>query len=179
MTAQTEERAAGPGPDTDWHSRSTTRRQALRGDFAALRPTLLVVGTVLVLAVVAVGVSLVVWSPPSAGDIVVSETDYRIAMATHLPAGRHTIGLTNNGKVRHELILFRTNLSASALPVDVNGDVDEESPRLQNVLDSGSSLKPDETRSLPVKLTPGHYVAVCNLPAHYRLGMRLDLTIDQ
>ncbi len=89
------------------------------------------------------------------------------------------MALTNNGKVRHELILFRTNLSASALPVDANGDVDEESPRLQNVLDSGSSLKPDETRSLPVKLTPGHYVAVCNLPAHYRLGMRLDLTIDQ
>ena len=179
MTAQTEDRAAGPGPDTDSRSPSTTRRQALRGDFAALRPTLLVVGTVLALAIVAVVVSLVVWSPPSAGDILVSETDYRIAMATHLPAGRHTIGLTNNGKIPHELILFRTNLSANALPVDANGDVAEESPRLHNVLDSGSSLKPDETRSLPVKLTPGHYVAVCNLPAHYRLGMRLDLTIDR
>jgi uncharacterized cupredoxin-like copper-binding protein len=30
---------------------------------------------------------------------------------------------------------------------------------------------------LTVSMTPGHYVAVCNLPAHYRLGMKLDLNV--
>ena len=47
----------------------------------------------------------------------VSETDYRIAMATSLRAGQHTIAFTNNGKQAHELVLFRTNLPANALPV--------------------------------------------------------------
>jgi hypothetical protein len=26
-------------------------------------------------------------------------------------------------------------------------------------------------------LTPGHYVAVCNLTNHYKLGMYLDVTV--
>jgi uncharacterized cupredoxin-like copper-binding protein len=26
-------------------------------------------------------------------------------------------------------------------------------------------------------LVPGHYVAVCNLPRHYRLGMKLNVTV--
>ncbi len=158
---------------------STTTHTQVSADFAALKPTLLAVGALLAIAAVAVSVTLIVWSPPSAGDIGVAETEYRIAMPTRLSAGSHTIGLTNNGKVDHELVLFRTDLRAHALPVGADGDVDEESPLLHNVLDSGSSLKPGETRSLPVKLTPGHYVAVCNLPTHYGFGMTLDVTVKQ
>ncbi len=150
----------------------------MRADFAALKPTLLVVGVLIAIATTAVGVSLIVWSPPSGGDIAVSETDYHIAMATNLRAGQRTIALTNNGKQRHELVLFRTDLPANALPVDADGAVVEESPLLQNVVDSGSSLKVGGTQSLPVKLEPGHYVAVCNLPNHYHLGMKLDVTVN-
>jgi len=151
----------------------------VRANFAALKPTLLVVGAVVVIAAVAVGVSLIVWSPPSAGDIGVSETDYRIAMATSLHAGQHGIALTNNVKEGHELLLFRTDLPANALPVDANGDVDVESPLLHIAVDSGDGLEPGGAQSLAVKLEPGHYVAVCNLPGHYRLGMKLDLTVNQ
>jgi uncharacterized cupredoxin-like copper-binding protein len=174
MTTQTEESVASREAQTDWGSRRSSRRRA---DFAALKPTLLVVGVVIAIAAIAVGVSLTVWSPASAGDLTVSETDYRIVMATSLRAGQHTTALTNKGKQGHELLLFRTDLPANGLPVDANGDVVEESPLLHNVLDSGRSLKAGGTQSLPVKLEPGHYVAVCNLPAHYRLGMRLDLTV--
>jgi hypothetical protein len=109
------------------------------------------------------------------GDVPVSETSFRIAMPTSLHAGAHTIALTNHGQ-GHELLLFRTDLGAAALPVDTNGDVIEDSPVLQKVLDSGSAL---EYSSLPVSLDPGHYIAVCNLPGHYRLGMRLAITVSQ
>ncbi len=179
MTTQTEESVSSPESETDLGSRRSAKREALRADFTALKPTLLVVGGLLAVAAIAIGVTLIVWSPASAGDIAVSETDYRIAMATSLRAGNHTIALTNNGKQGHELLLFRTNLPASALPVDTNGDVDEESPLLHNVVDSGNSLEPGGTQSLPVKLEPGHFVAVCNLPTHYHLGMKLDLTVNQ
>ena len=109
------------------------------------------------------------------GDVPVSETNFRIAMPTSLHAGHHTIALTNNGQ-GHELLLFRTDLGATALPVDTNGDVIEDSPMLHKVLDSGTAL--ESNQSLAVTLDPGHYVAVCNLPGHYRLGMRLDINFS-
>jgi hypothetical protein len=151
----------------------------LRADFAALKPTLLVVVAAVAVGAVAVAVSLIVWSPPSAGDVAVSETDYRIAMATSLRAGQHTFAFTNNGKQDHEFLLFRTDLPANALPVDANGRVVEESLLLHNVVDSGNGLKVGGTQSLPAKLVPGHYVAVCNLTDHYKLGMKLDVTVNQ
>ncbi len=110
------------------------------------------------------------------GDVPVSESGFRIAMPTSLHAGHHTIALTNNGQ-GHELLLFRTDVAATALPVDANGDVIEDSPLLHKVLDSGNAL--ESNQSLPVTLDPGHYVAVCNLPTHYRLGMRRDITVSR
>ena len=79
MSTQTEASVARTPDDTEWDARRPRGRRAVRANFAALKPTLLVVGAVVVIAAVAVGVSLIVWSPPSAGDIGVSETDYRIA----------------------------------------------------------------------------------------------------
>lgn len=179
MSTHIEEGVTGPEAPADDGSRRPGRRRALRADLAALKPTLLVVGGFIAISAIAVGVSLIVWSPPSAGDVAVSETDYRIAMATSLRAGRHTIAFTNNGKQGHELLLFRTDLAAKALPVDASGNVIEESPLLHNVVDSGDSLKVGGTQSLPVNLKPGHYVAVCNLPNHYHLGMKLDVTVHE
>jgi uncharacterized cupredoxin-like copper-binding protein len=49
---------------------------------------------------------------------------------------------------------------------------------LTNVADSGEPLKAGGTESFKTaQLSPGHYVAVCNLPGHYRLGMKLDVTV--
>ena len=57
------------------------------------------------------------------------------------------------------------------------GPPDEDSPELDSVLDSGSSLHPGEMRLLTASLDPGHYVMVCNLPGHYNAGMRVDITV--
>jgi hypothetical protein len=59
----------------------------------------------------------------------------------------------HHGKQPHEFLLFRTDVAANALPVDADG------------------LKVGGTQCLPVRLNPGHYVAVCNLTNHYKLGM--------
>ncbi len=155
-------------------SAGAPKRGGVLGD---LKPTLLIVTALMAVVVVAVGIALALHTTTAAGDVSVRETDYHIAMATTLRAGKHVIAFTNNGAEPHEFLLFRTEVSANALPVDANGDVIEESPALHNVIDSGKGLHPGATQDLPVTLAPGHYVAVCNLPGHYRQGMHLDVTV--
>jgi uncharacterized cupredoxin-like copper-binding protein len=140
---------------------------------------LVAVGAVLAASVVAVVIAYAVrGSSRPAGDVQASTVDYKVLMPSTLKTGKHTIGFTNNGKVGHEIVIFRTALPASRLPLEANGDVDEESKLLVNVADSGDSLHPGGTKSFTTSsLTPGHYVAVCNLPGHYRLGMHLDVTV--
>ena len=139
---------------------------------------LLVVGGFLVASVVAVGIAYAVRSTGPAGDIQASTVEYRITMPTTLTAGKHQIGLTNDGKIGHELVLFKTDLPAGALPLSADGDIDEEAAQLTNVGDSGDALAAGGTKSFDTaSLSPGHYVAVCNLPGHYRLGMKLNVTV--
>ena len=142
-----------------------------------LTRTVVVVGIFMASVVAAVVVGLVVWSPPALGDVPVSLKDYSITMSSKLSAGSHTFGLTNDGKQPHELVVFRTDLPADSLPVDADGRVDEESPELEDVADSGDPLKVGGEEAVKAKLSPGHYVAVCNLADHYKRGMQLDLTV--
>ena len=47
------------------------------------------------------------------------------------------------------------------------------------VADSGANVAPGQSRTLYTVLTPGNYVFVCNLPGHYRLGMRAALVVQR
>jgi len=153
--------------------------ESLGEAFADLKGTVLVVGAALLAAVVAVGVSLATRSTGPAGDVVAKTTNYRISMPRTLRAGRHTFAYTNKGSVPHELLVLRTDLAGNSLPTKADGNVDEESPLLHNVADSGNETAPGGSEAVPTKesLAPGHYVAVCNLPGHYHLGMWLNITV--
>jgi uncharacterized cupredoxin-like copper-binding protein len=106
--------------------------------------------------------------------------DFAITGPTTLPHGNYEIVITNHGTVPHELVMWSTKARAAALPLRKDATVDEESSSLEGVVDSGSSLAPGETRILFGDLTsPGHYALVCNLPAHYRAGMHLDLDVTR
>jgi hypothetical protein len=74
--------------------------------------------------------------------------------------------------------MFGTAKGATQLPLRKDGDVNEESPLLRSVADSGDSLAPGKTKVILTTLVPGHYVAVCNLAGHWHLGMRLDVTVS-
>jgi hypothetical protein len=144
-----------------------------------MRSMLLAVGTVLLASVVAVVIAYAVrGSSGPTGDIRATTVDFRVVMPTVLKSGKHTIAYTNNGKVPHEIVMFKTALPASRLPLLPNGNVNEDSHLLSSVADSGDALAPGGAKSVPTSsLTPGHYVAVCNLPGHYGLGMHLDITV--
>jgi uncharacterized cupredoxin-like copper-binding protein len=122
---------------------------------------------------------LAVRSTGPAGDVAAKTTNFRISMPTTLRAGRHTFAYANDGSVPNELLLFRTDLAGNSLPMRPDGNVDEESALLHKVADSGNETALGGRLAAPTTeaLAPGHYVAVCNLPGHYHLGMHLDVTV--
>ena len=152
----------------------------IRSAFAALKGTLILSGTVLAASLVVVVVLAAMPAKGVVGDVTVIETNFRISMPTALRAGRHTFAFSNQGTVPHELLVFRTDLPGNARPVGPDGNVVEDSPLLVKVVDSGNATNPGASASVPASraLTPGHYVALCNLPGHYRLGMWLNLTVS-
>lgn len=101
-----------------------------------------------------------------------------------LPAGTFTAGvktlrISNPGKMQHELLVFHPSagIDPNHLPVGPDGNVDEEAPGINKVSD-GDNIDPggSQTRSLDLS-QPGTYVFVCNLPAHYKLGMHTVVNV--
>jgi uncharacterized cupredoxin-like copper-binding protein len=145
-----------------------------------------IVGVGAVLLAVAVAIIAVLATRPSGGLAVpagsqivhVDERDFHITIAkTALAPGNYIFVDANHGGSPHELVMWKTDHPAAQLPLEKDGRANEDSPDLDKVLDSGSSLQPGETRLLTVSLDPGHYALVCNLPGHYRAGMHVDITV--
>ena len=90
---------------------------------------------------------------------------------TRVPAGKVTFRVSNHGPITHELLVIRTKLDSAALP----GPAQRVS-EAGIVLDSGD-VRAKNAKTLSAKLSPGHYVVICNLPGHYAGGMRADLTV--
>jgi uncharacterized cupredoxin-like copper-binding protein len=112
-----------------------------------------------------------------AKKIDVSLTSYAIApTAQTAKAGDVTFSVTNNATDQdHEFVIVSTDLAANALPVDANGDVDEDQI---TVVDEVEGLTPGSSGDLTVNLPAGHYVLMCNEPGHYAQGMYLDFTVQ-
>jgi uncharacterized cupredoxin-like copper-binding protein len=144
-----------------------------------MRGMLLTVGLLLAASGIAICVAYAFpTSSGPAGDVQASTVEYSVRLPSTLTAGVHTVGYTNDGTLAHEIVMFRTDLPANQLPLEANGDVNEDSPLLTNVADSGDELAPGGTKTFKTAaLSPGHYVAICNLPGHYRLGMKLNVTV--
>jgi uncharacterized cupredoxin-like copper-binding protein len=151
-------------------------RASFRTNIREMRATMLAVGAVIVALGVAVLIGVVVHGSRSTDDVAVTEIEYHITMPTTLHSGRHTFAVTNLGAEPHEFVVFRTDLAAASLP-RAGSKVNDASPLLHLVADSGSALPPGATRAVSATLSAGHYVVLCNLPSHYGLGMRVDVTV--
>jgi uncharacterized cupredoxin-like copper-binding protein len=114
--------------------------------------------------------------PKGSNVVHVSEFDYGFKIDGNITKGNVVLVDTNRGTIPHELVMFKTGAS-KPLPLRKNKELDEESSLLEGVIDSGSALAPGETRILTGTLDPGTYVIVCNLPAHFQLGMHDNVTV--
>ncbi|MFB6096436.1 MAG: hypothetical protein ABEJ74_03505 [Haloferacaceae archaeon] len=118
---------------------------------------------------------------PAPGETTVSATlsDYDIELSrSTVPAGSVTFEISNEAEQVHEFVVFATDLAPDALPTTDNGnEVDEHGEGL-TVVDEVEDIEGGASATLTVDLDPGHYVPVCNLPAHYKLGMRTEFTVE-
>jgi uncharacterized cupredoxin-like copper-binding protein len=150
----------------------------------SLTSTMFFVGSALLLCSLIVVVGLVghpaggLGVPPTTHVVHVQEYDFGLQMPSGpLPSGNVVFVDTNRGTVPHELVMFKLSGPHATVPLRKDGSFNEDSAAVENVLDSGSALAHGETRILSADLDPGTYLLVCNLPAHYRLGMHQIVTV--
>lgn len=113
--------------------------------------------------------------PPAGVAIYLSE--WSVGLPTSIKAGQVNFAVTNIGTIQHELLVFRTDLSPSAFPVDAKGNVIEDGPGL-TLVSRVSPINPGATQTRVVDLTqPGTYIFVCNMPGHFHAGMFRVVTV--
>lgn len=101
-------------------------------------------------------------------------------------AGNVTFKLDNAGAIEHELIVIRTDLDSGALPTDADGAATEDgavAPKAAGHADGehgahvGTHVPTGEKATVTVRLKPGKYALVCNLPGHYGAGMHANFKV--
>jgi uncharacterized cupredoxin-like copper-binding protein len=111
-------------------------------------------------------------APAPVHAVGVSLREFKLDPSTNTAAsGKVTFNVANVGKVTHEFVVVRTGSPAGALPLKA-GRADEAG----NVGETGD-LSPGRTKRVTLKLAPGHYALICNLPGHYVAGQHADLTV--
>ncbi len=108
--------------------------------------------------------------------VTATEKDFAISLDTSsAAAGSTSFTVSNDGPSEHEFVVFKTDLAPSDLPLDADGNVDEEGAGVTHV-DEIEGIGTGCTSSLTVDLAAGNYVLICNLPGHYQAGMNVGYT---
>lgn len=112
---------------------------------------------------------------PGGGHYPVVMTEMSISIGyAFFPAGQVTFDVTNAGKTTHELVVIRTDVIPSAIPMRPNDPT--------KAVETGSvgeleDLAPGTTSTLTLTLAPGRYALICNEPGHFAAGMRAGFTV--
>ena len=114
------------------------------------------------------------------GPITVALNQWSITpQASQIAAGPVTFTVSNDGTITHEFVVMKTDTPAAGFHI---GSFEGEQFRVNedtvgtNVGETGD-MKAGMTKTITIELKPGHYVFMCNLPAHYGLGMHTDFTV--
>ena len=101
--------------------------------------------------------------------------EYSVETAADADAGPVTFDVRNAGEIQHEFDVVRTNRRPDDLPVR-DAQVQTKAPGVELVKKT-KRIRPGASATLSVRLTPGAYVLVCNVPGHYQSGMRTGLVV--
>ena len=112
------------------------------------------------------------------GNVNGTEQEWKISLDsyTHAP-GSITFDLANKGTIAHEFLVVRSDKFASQLLADVDPTTKRIDEELLDVIDEQPEYEPGVPGSVTVDLTPGHYVVMCNIEAHYKAGMYADFDV--
>jgi uncharacterized cupredoxin-like copper-binding protein len=140
--------------------------------------------------VVVVAISVVACSSPGTSSpgastggtgttVNVTLTEFKVEFDTMtVPAGEVTFDVKNDGTVVHEFVVFRTDLAEDALPEASDApEVDEADSSLES-MGEVEDVEVGGSKSFTATLTPGSYVAICNVAGHYDSGMHIHFTVS-
>lgn len=115
-------------------------------------------------------------SAPPATAPSVSLTEWKVVVTGTIKSGKTDLTIKDIGVAPHELLVFKSNLAASAYPLDKAGNIIEEGGGVTLISD-GENIDPGGTQTRTIDLAPGHYLFVCNIPGHFRQGMFTAVTV--
>jgi len=165
--------ASDPGPGDTRRAASSRPGTGLEGAIAGMLVLVCLVG-------ISLGVRAVASSPteklPAPGSVIKADlSEWKIDTPTHLKAGVYTYDISNTGAMEHEMLVMKTDLAPSALPMK-NGDINEDA--LPPISD-GDNIAPGKSQTRTIDLSkPGTYLFVCNIPGHFKEGMYTYVTVD-
>lgn len=108
------------------------------------------------------------------GAVTVDATEYGFApKAITAPAGTLKVTLDNTGKIPHEFVLLKSAGAPGALKIDSKTQRVSESASVGEV----AEIAAGKSATTTFRLKAGTYEYVCNIPAHYGLGMHGLLTV--
>jgi len=109
-------------------------------------------------------------------NITAKEMVFQLSSTT-APAGPVEFVVKNAGKMPHEFVVLKNDLPDKKLPLK-GGSLDEDAKGLKNLGEiSESKLTSGATQTLQLNLTRGRYLLVCNLPGHFKAGMKAEFTV--
>jgi uncharacterized cupredoxin-like copper-binding protein len=111
----------------------------------------------------------------AAGSVEVTVTEWSLKPTqSSIAAGEVTFDVANGGAVPHEFVVIRTGADPTALPLAA-GAADESS---LDVVGRSDMIQGGISEQVTFTLTAGSYVLICNIPAHYGLGMSAAFTVN-
>ncbi len=103
--------------------------------------------------------------PPNAGAMWIG-----LSRSSTVVKGKVTFNVKNVGHLLHEFVVIQTDKRANGLGTG------QRVPEGGNVGETGD-VQAGSSKSVSLKLKPGHYALICNLPGHYAAGMHTDFTV--
>ena len=103
--------------------------------------------------------------PPNAGSMWIG-----LSRSSAVADGKVSFHVANVGHIVHEFVVIQTDKRANGLGTG------QRVPENGNVGETGD-VQPGTNKSLSLKLKPGHYALICNIPGHYAAGMHADFTV--
>ncbi len=112
-----------------------------------------------------------------------TDSEFKIELdKTEIPAGNVTFQVKNAGQLVHEFVVFKTDDAADKLPVESAAEsgettVNEDDSTLTS-MGEVEDVPVGGSKSFSADLTPGKYVAICNIEGHYMSGMHIAFTVQ-
>jgi uncharacterized cupredoxin-like copper-binding protein len=109
-------------------------------------------------------------------QVAVTLDDYSIDPSpTSVSGGKVTFDVENAGATEHEMVVIRTDLDPSDIPVE-NHEANEEAPGM-TAIGEVEDVQPGESTVLNLTLESGRYLLLCNIAKHFERGMVTEFQV--